>query len=75
MNKEKQIYEILGISEERANEILKEVENLMFLTSYDTTEIPLKILEKFNDPKEVFIATMVYVRIHDVVINNKVYKG
>jgi len=73
MANNKMIYKILGVSEERTKEIENIVENLMFYTSYDITEIPSKILEEINDPKEVFIASMLFTRIHDFV-NNKVYK-
>ncbi len=74
MVREMMIYEILDIDKEKVDEITKFVENLMFYTSYDITEIPPKIIEKYNDPKEVFLASMLFTRIHDIVINNKVYK-
>lgn len=68
------IYEILNVDKDKVDEITKFVENLMFYTSYDITEIPPKIIEKYSDPKEVFLASMLFTRIHDTIINNKVYK-
>ena len=69
----KMVNELLGVPEDRVKYITDWVENLIFSTSYDFTEIPTKIIEEFKDPNELFMATMLFVRIHDVV-NSKVYK-
>lgn len=68
------VYEIIDVDKERADEILDYVEHLIFETSMDITEVPKAILEHYTDPKDTFLAGIVYGIVKEF-INNKVYKG
>lgn len=68
------VYELIDIDKEKADEILEYVEHLFFETSLDVPDVVKKIIDKYDDPREAFLAGMVFRTLSEF-INNKVYKG